>query len=93
MACTQAFECFQPTCFMDPLCDARPKQTAACKAGKCVLVTEPDSRVVRCNPACRELSGYPGGGLRDCRLLDHTVTEAGRERWLASLAAAGMPDG
>ncbi len=41
--CAEAFECFQPTCYMDPMCDARPKQTAACKAGKCVLVTEPDA--------------------------------------------------
>ena len=41
--CSKAWECFQPTCYMDPMCDARPKQTAVCKAGKCALETAPDA--------------------------------------------------
>jgi hypothetical protein len=37
-ACTKSFECFQPTCYMDPVCDTRPKLRALCEGGTCKQV-------------------------------------------------------
>jgi hypothetical protein len=34
-ACEKDFQCYQPTCFMDPMCDTRPKVQAVCQGGKC----------------------------------------------------------
>jgi hypothetical protein len=42
-ACAKVWECYQPTCYMDPMCDARPKRTAVCRQGKCVLQVEADA--------------------------------------------------
>jgi hypothetical protein len=42
-ACAETLECYQPTCFMNPMCDANPKEQAACEAGKCVLRPLPDA--------------------------------------------------
>ncbi len=41
-ACERDGQCFEPTCFMDPLCDTRPKVEAVCEDGECVHRSLPD---------------------------------------------------
>lgn len=41
-ACERDGQCFEPTCFMDPMCDARPRVEAVCRKGECVHRTLPD---------------------------------------------------
>ncbi|MBN2495677.1 MAG: hypothetical protein JXR96_13875 [Deltaproteobacteria bacterium] len=45
--CDQSYQCYQPTCFMDPMCDLRPKVQAVCEKGKCVHKGAPDSCAVQ----------------------------------------------
>lgn len=40
-ACKHSYECFEPTCFMNPMCDLRPGSKAACTKGECTLTRMP----------------------------------------------------
>ena len=42
-ACGKSFECFQPNCYMDPVCDTRPKVRALCEGGVCNQVVIKDA--------------------------------------------------
>ncbi|RME19937.1 MAG: hypothetical protein D6806_17395 [Deltaproteobacteria bacterium] len=40
--CSADYECYQPTCFMNPNCNLQKKMRAYCRGGKCVLESMPD---------------------------------------------------
>jgi hypothetical protein len=40
--CRYAYECFEPTCYMNPSCDLTPKSVAQCQKGICTLRVEMD---------------------------------------------------
>ena len=50
-------------------------------AGAPVLVSDPDSRVIRFNPACGDASGFRVDDLRGVRLLDHSLVACDVARW------------